>query len=135
MESLFDFGPPPRCPAPYNAAADVLAAGRATPEAVALKVVGGAQADTWTFARLEGAVLGLAGTLGGLGLPPGARVLFRLGNTVEFPVAFLACLAAGLVPVPPAQGLTETAVTKRAAALRPDLVPAAAGVALPLGFR
>ncbi len=134
MESIFDLGPPPPCPVPYNAAADVLAAARATPDAVALEVVGGAHADIWTFARLEGAVLGLAGTLGGLGLPQGARVLFRLGNTVEFPVAFLACLAAGLVPVPTAQGLTQSEVTKLAAALRPDMVLAAEGVALPGEF-
>jgi len=46
----------------------------------------------------------------GMGLRPGDIVLMRLGNTVDFPLAYLGALAAGLVPVPTAAALTEPEV-------------------------
>ncbi len=91
------------CPAPFNLADHVLSAGRAQPDKIALAVLGPARAERWSFARLEAAVRGMAGGLSALGLTPGDRVLLRLGNTPEFPVAFLGCVAAGLIPVPTAE--------------------------------
>jgi len=39
-----------------------------------------------------------------LGLKPQDRVLMRLGNTIDFPITFLAAISVGLIPVPsPAQ--------------------------------
>jgi hypothetical protein len=52
------------------------------------------------------------------GLQPGDRVLLRLGNTVDFPVAFLGAVAADLVPVPTAAGLTEGEITRLARSSR-----------------
>ncbi|MFW5642249.1 MAG: AMP-binding protein, partial [Roseicyclus sp.] len=121
------------CPDPFNLAAYVLEAGRRDPEKVALAVIGPARAERWSYARLTRAVEGMAGALLARGLAPGDRVLLRLGNTVEFPVAFLGAVAAGLVPVPTAAGLTEGEITRLADLVAPAAVLAAPGIALPAG--
>ncbi|MCK8462304.1 acyl--CoA ligase [Aliiroseovarius sp. S1339] len=87
----------------------------------------------WTFAQLDRAVRGLAGGLLARGLTPGDRVLLRLGNTVDFPLAFLGAIAAGLVPVPTSSQLTEAEITKMAAMIDPKLIIADQGIALPSG--
>jgi acyl-coenzyme A synthetase/AMP-(fatty) acid ligase len=75
--------------------------------------------DTWRYAELEAAVRGTATGLLDLGLEPGALVLMRLGNTVDFPIAYLGALAAGLVPVPTSAQLTVPEVTRMVAELAP----------------
>lgn len=107
MLSLYDEGPAPPCPAPFNLAAYVLGAGRATPDKDALVIIGGAEVERWTYGAVISAVRGIASGLRAEGLAPGDRVLMRLGNTVEFPFAFMGALAAGLVPVPTSAALTE----------------------------
>ncbi|WP_416915976.1 MAG: class I adenylate-forming enzyme family protein [Roseicyclus sp.] len=119
------------CPSPYNLAQDVLAAGRATPDKIALAVLGPARADRWSFARLERAVLGLAGALLAQGFVPGDRMLLRLGNTPEFPVAFLGAIAAGLVPIPTAEGLTPPELDRLMPLIAPRAILAAPGITLP----
>ncbi|WP_372603978.1 AMP-binding protein, partial [Actibacterium sp.] len=131
MLSLFDDGAFAPCPAPFNLAGYVLAQAAAQPDKIALAVVGPRGAERWSYARLEAAVLGVAGGLAAMGLPPGAPVLLRLGNTVDFPIAFLAAIAAGLMPVPTAAALTGPEISKLAAELDPALVIAGPGVALP----
>lgn len=121
----------PPCPAPFNLAAHVLARAGTLAEKTALQIVRPTGAEIWSYARLEMAVRGTATGLLRLGLAPGARVLLRLGNTPEFPVAFLGAIAAGLVPVPTSAQLTRVEITKMAMGLRPDLVIAGEGVALP----
>jgi acyl-coenzyme A synthetase/AMP-(fatty) acid ligase len=121
------------CPDTFNLAAYVLEPGRADPDKVALAVIGPARAERWSFARLTRAVGGMAGALRAEGLRPGDRVLLRLGNTVEFPVAFLGAIAAGLVPVPTAAGLTAGEITTLARLVAPAAVLAAPGIALPEG--
>ena len=73
---------------------------------VKIEVIGG-QVQPWTFGQLRRVVLGTAGGLASRGLPAGSRVLMRLGNTVDFPVAYLAAIAADLVPVPTSASLTR----------------------------
>ncbi|SUZ30662.1 Benzoate--CoA ligase [Roseibaca ekhonensis] len=119
------------CPAPFNMAAYVLAAGALTPDKIALEILRASGAERWSFARLESAVRGTGTGLAALGLPPGARVLLRLGNSVDFPLAYLGALAVGLVPVPTSTALTAPEITTMARALSPALVIAAEGVALP----
>lgn len=119
------------CPSPFNLADYVLTAGRATPDKIALAVLGPARAERWSFARLEAAVLGMAGALVARGFAPGDRVLLRLGNTPEFPVAFLGCIAAGLVPVPTAEGLTEPELDRLTPLVAPAAILAGPGVSLP----
>ncbi len=122
---------PPTVPAPYNMAQDVLAAGAACPDKIALQVLRASGAERWSFARLTEAVRGTATGLQAHGLKPGDRVLLRLGNSVDFPIAFLGAIAAGLVPVPTSAQLTGPEITAMARALDPALVVAGDGVALP----
>ncbi|MCO8144359.1 acyl--CoA ligase [Rhodovulum tesquicola] len=131
MRAIYDEGAPPPCPTPFNLAAHVLAPAACTPEKVALAVIGPHGAERWSYARLEAAVLGLAAGLAGMGLEPGARVLLRLGNGVEFPIGFLGAIAAGLVPVPTSALLTTLEITKLAAEIEPAVILAGPGVALP----
>lgn len=133
MLSRVDDGAPPPCPAPFNLAEDVLAAGLATPDRIALQILRPVGAERWSHARLRAAVLGTGAGLLAQGLVPGDRVLMRLGNTADFPVLFLGAIAAGLVPVPTSAQLTAPEVTALADALRPALVVAGAGVARPAG--
>ena len=131
MLSIFDHGPPPPCPTPFNLAEDVLAAGAATPDRPALLLVRPTGAESWSHARLTAAVRGTGAGLLALGLRPGDRVLMRLGNTVEFPVLFLGAIAAGLVPVPTSAQLTRPEVEAITQVIRPALIAAGDGIALP----
>lgn len=131
MLSIHDDGPPPPCPVPFNMAHYVLSGGATQPDKIALAIVGPSGAERWSFARLERAVRGVATGLIARGLAPGDRVLLRLGNTVDFPIAFLGSIAAGLLPVPSSAQLTQTEITPMAADLAPALIIADDGIALP----
>ncbi|MCA8880088.1 MAG: acyl--CoA ligase [Rhodobacteraceae bacterium] len=131
MRSVFDAGPQPPCPRPFNLAAHVLGRADADPEKPALVILGPGGAAEWGYGRLADTVRRSAGGLRGRGLAPGDRVLLRIGNRVEFPLAFLAAIAAGLVPVPTSAQLTEPEITAIAAEIAPRLIVAEPGVALP----
>lgn len=122
MLSIFEQGPFKPCPSPFNLAAHVLRHSARLAGKTALSVLdGGASAD-WSYARLEAAVRGTGTGLLRAGLVPGDIVLMRLGNTVEFPIAYLGTIAAGLVPVPTSAQLTETETARMIAELRPAAV-------------
>lgn len=123
--------PWPPCPAPFNLAAHVLAAGAATPDRLALAVVRPTGAERWSYARLIAAVRGCGTGLLASGLQPGDRILLRLANTPRFPVAYLGAIAAGLVPVVTFGAATEVEVSRMAGAIAPKAVLAEAGLALP----
>ena len=112
-------------------AAHVLGRADATPDKVALAVLGLSGAERWSFGRIKEAVLGTATGLLNAGLAPGDIVLMRLGNTVEFPIAYLACLSVGLVPVPTSSQLTETEVAGIIATLTPKAILLGDGIACP----
>ncbi len=131
MLSLHNDHTAPPCPAPFNLAAYVLAQAARLPDKTALAIVSPTGADGWSYARLERAVRGVAGGLQAMGLPDGARVLLRLGNTVDFPIAYLGAIAAGLMPVPTSAQLTGPEITKLAVDIDPALIIAGPGVALP----
>jgi acyl-coenzyme A synthetase/AMP-(fatty) acid ligase len=131
MLSIFDHGPPPPCPAPFNLAAHVLRHAAARAQAPALEVLGDKRAETWSFAQLNAAVRGTGTGLRDAGLEPGDIVLMRLGNTVDFPIAYLAAIAAGVVPVPTSSQLTEPEVARIIADLSPAAILAAPDVATP----
>ncbi|MFD3189228.1 class I adenylate-forming enzyme family protein [Sedimentitalea sp. HM32M-2] len=121
MLSIYDQGPPRPCPAPFNLAAHVLGRAESLPDKLALAILGPADAQTWSYARLEQAVRATGTGLLATGLSPGDLVLMRLGNTVDFPIAYLGAIAVGLVPVPTSTQLTEP----ETAAMIADLSPAA----------
>ena len=117
--------PPPR----FNMAAHVLAQAGVRADHPALIVPGD---GVLTYAALEQAVRGTA-----TGLlrhaAPGGRILMRLGNTPDFPICYLACITAGLIPVPTSSQLTVPEVTKMAKELSPALIVQADGIAAPEG--
>ena len=123
MHSVYDqglFAPPPR---PFNMAAHVLRHAETLAEKEALVIVAPDQtAEVWTYKALASAVRGTAAGLLQHGLTPGDKVMLRLGNTVDFPIAYLGALAAGLVPVPTAASLTVPEVAKMSARIKPDLI-------------
>ena len=118
-------------PRSFNLAAHVLGKAARQPDKTALSVVGHDTADHWTYGQLQSAVLGTATGLLSLGLTAGDRVLLRLGNTPDFPIAFLACLAVDLVPVPTSAQLTRAEITALAAMLGPKMIIAQDGITLP----
>ncbi|MBV0912138.1 class I adenylate-forming enzyme family protein [Anianabacter salinae] len=131
MDAIFDAGAPPACPSPFNMAAHVLGRAEALADKIALAVVTPAGAERWSYGRLEAAVRGTATGLLRAGAQPGERVLMRLGNTVDFPITYLAALAVDLIPVPTSAQLTVREVGKIAAEITPALIVSGDGVALP----
>ncbi len=131
MLSVFDKGAYPPCPAPFNLAAFVL--GRATELAdkTALAVISPDGAESWSYGALEAAVRGSATGLLQSGLKPGDILLMRLGNTVDFPIAYLGAITAGIVPVPTSSQLTAPEVQKMIDALAPAAILLGDGVACP----
>ncbi|WP_299420346.1 class I adenylate-forming enzyme family protein [uncultured Shimia sp.] len=122
MSSVFDQGPPPPCPPSFNMAAHVLRHADRLADKEALCILSSETRESWTFGALKSAILGTGTGLLRSGLTPGDRVLMRLGNTVEFPIAYLACIAVGLIPVPTSSELTEAEVTKMAETLSPAAI-------------
>nr|WP_244867487.1 class I adenylate-forming enzyme family protein [Vannielia litorea] len=119
------------CPSPFNMAAYVLDPAQENPSKTALVIAGLSKAKRWRFGEIRAHVSAIAAGLLKRGLEPGDRVLLRLGNTVEFPLAYLGAIWAGLVPVPTSAALTVPEITAIAAELRPALVIAGDGVPLP----
>ncbi len=118
--AIFDHGPMSApCPTPFNLAAHVLAQADQQPDKVALAVLGPEQAQNWTYARLKSAILGTGTGLLNAGFKPGDILLMRLGNTVEFPIAYLGAIAVGLVPVPTSSQLTAPEVARMIDQLSP----------------
>ena len=131
MRALYDAGEPPDIPDPYNLAADVLARAEDRADRLALAVISTSGAARWRYGALAQAVRGIAAGFCAQGLVPGDRVLMRLGNEVEFPLAYLGAIWAGLVPIPASAALTVREIGRIAAETRPTLIVAAPDVSLP----
>lgn len=116
------------CPSPFNLAAYALAAARTRPDHPALVLPG--TDISYSYRALARAVQGAAQMIAAR-TTPGARILLRLGNRPEFPIAFLAAIAAGRVAVPTAAALTVPEITRTARALDPALIIAEPELALP----
>lgn len=112
-------------------AAHVLSRGMETPDKIALRILGPESSEDWRHSEILQAVLGTATGLLARGCVPGDRVLMRLGNTVDFPLAYLGALAAGLVPVPTSTALTVGEVAPMIDTLNPALILRDAQVACP----
>lgn len=122
MLSVFDQGPSAPCPTPFNLAAHVLGRADETPDKIALAVLALSGSQRWSYGKLKAAVLGTGTGLLNEGLKPGDRILMRLGNTVEFPIAYLGAIAVGLIPLPTSSQLTEGEVAKIIADVDPKAV-------------
>ena len=120
-------------PAPFNMAAYVLDHSTQTPDKTALSIVTLDGSTDWTYGALRGAVLGFATGLLQLGLSAGDTVLLRLGNSVDFPIAYLATIAVGMIPVPTSAQLTVPEVTRIAKERSPSLIVSDGLTTLPDG--
>lgn len=112
-------------------AAYVLSRAQELGDKPALEVIGGDACEILTYGALHDRVTRVAGGLRALGLSQGDRVLFRLGNTPDFPIAYLACIWAGLVPIPASSQLTQSEATEIAHQTSPALILHQADVSLP----
>jgi benzoate-CoA ligase len=90
---------PPRVEIPrdYNAAHDLLARNAARPGKVAF--VDASSGAELTYGELSGQAHRFADSLRTAGLGPETRVLLAMLDTLEWPVVFLGCILAGVVPV------------------------------------
>lgn len=108
MKAVLDLSPAPQCPTQFNLSEYVLDAGRATPKKIALTVYENGLPNHYTYAALTQAVLGTATGLSAAGVEAGDRVMLRIGNTIDFPVCFLALAALDAIAMP-----TSTALSSR----------------------
>ena len=113
-------------------AAYILATHRAPPNKIAIEVLGAAS-EMLTYAELRAQVAGIATGLLEDGLRPGDRLLMRLGNRLEFPLAYLGAIWAGIIPVPTSAQLTGDEAAVLCDACAPQAILAQDGVALPSG--
>ncbi len=90
---------PPRVEIPrdYNAAHDLLA--RNTGRAGKLAFIDAASGATLSYGELDDQSHRFANALRAQGFAPESRVLLAMLDTPEWPVAFLGCILAGVVPV------------------------------------
>jgi acyl-coenzyme A synthetase/AMP-(fatty) acid ligase len=95
----------------FNLAAFCLADNAARrPGKTALILAGAGSDRRLTYGQLDLAVRRLAAGFSSLGFPPGARVLIRLGNDLDYALSFFALIAAGLVALPASAQLTAEEV-------------------------
>ena len=119
------------CPSDFNMAEYVLAHADVTPEKVVLSVLSNSGARRISYAQMKSDVLGVAQGLLSTGVEPDDRVLMRLGNTVDFPITYLAAIAIGAVPVPTSSVLTKTEVAKIITDIDPTVIVHDGACALP----
>ncbi len=95
----------------FNLAAFCLADNAARrPGKTALILAGAGSDRRLTYGELDLAVRRLAAGFSSLGFPPGARVLIRLENDLDYVISFFALIAAGLVALPASSQLTAEEV-------------------------
>lgn len=133
MQSLTTPTPQAPCPDPFNMAAYVLNGSGAPDDKIALAVLALSGAERWSYGKLRSAALGTGTGLLNAGLQPGDRVMLRLGNTVDFPLAFLGAIAAGLIPVPTSSQLTAPEAGKLAQIIQPAAILQSPDVPAPEG--
>jgi benzoate-CoA ligase len=90
---------PPRVEIPrdYNAAHDLLRRNAARPDKVAY--IDAASGGQLTYSQLEEQSRRFASALRQRGFTPETRVMLAMLDTLEWPVAFLGCILAGVVPI------------------------------------
>ena len=111
----------PTCPTPFNLAQYVLCNAQPRPDKIALEILG-SEPEAWSYRALTDAVLGVATGLVQSGLQSGAIVMLRLGNTADFPIAYLGVIAAGMIACPTSSALTPSEITKMTGTIQPQAI-------------
>ncbi len=119
-------GTPEPCPAAFNMAAySVRDPARRDETGDALIVVDGDAPDTarltLSFVQVDDAVRRAASALRAAGIARGDRVLIRLGDGPDFPIAFFGAIAAGAVAMPLSSQLSAAELAAIAADAQPRL--------------
>jgi acyl-CoA synthetase (AMP-forming)/AMP-acid ligase II len=91
-------------------AAYVLSAASKTPHKIALTVYEAGIVRRYSYAQLAQAVFGAATGLRQAGIRADDRVMLRIGNSVDFPVCFLALAALDAIAMPCSITLTDREV-------------------------
>lgn len=120
MLSLVQSDRYPPAPRQFNLAAYVLAHADRLGDKTALRIIGMQGSDSFDYRFLKRAVLGTATGLRAL-VQPGQRIILQLGNTPEFPIAFLGAIAAGIVPVSLSRALSGHEYSNVVKTIRPAL--------------
>ena len=131
MLSIYDEGPCPPCPLKFNLAGHVLGRADELPDKTALNLIYPESNETWSYSQLKKAVLGTSAGLLKSGLLPGDRIVMRIGNTIEFPIAYLGAIAVGIVPIPTSPQLTESEVNRIISSSTPKAILHDLGVSCP----
>ncbi|RYG06794.1 MAG: benzoate-CoA ligase family protein, partial [Burkholderiales bacterium] len=84
-------------PRDYNAAHDLLERNAGRPEKTAF--INAATGEQLRFGEVTEQAHRFANALRGLGFAPETRILLAMLDTPQWPVAFLGCILAGVVPV------------------------------------
>lgn len=124
---------PPPCPERFNMAQHVMQAGRATPDRIALQVIGepGQVLERWSFAELDQTIQTVAGGLAAHGLRAGQRIALRLGNSLDFPLIFFAAQHLGAVPIAISSQLSAAELMPLLHLTQPDMIARDAALTLP----
>lgn len=112
--SIYQTTSPEPCPQSFNLAQYVLEAANKTPDHSALEILEapGKVHEQWTYSELARAIRGTATGLANTGVKPGDKLVLRLGNTADFPIAFLAAITLGAIPVPTSAQLTTPEIDR-----------------------
>ena len=130
MTAIFETSPCEPCPKHFNLAAYVLSHADILNDKIALSILSLEEPEDWSYRELKAAILGTGHGLLELGLKPGQKLILRLGNTVDFPIAYLAAIAVGIYPIPVSSQLTMSELQK----LCTDLSPSAVCIDPDFGF-
>ena len=131
MISLFDNGKHSPCPNKFNLAKYVLSHSNQKDSKCALELISDPQNLKWSYQDLLHHVCSKAELLKEYGIVENDKVLLRLGNTVNFPVMFLACIWSGVIPVPTSSQLTRTEINKIESLIEPKLIISGENIVLP----
>ena len=131
MVSLFNSSKQLPCPDKFNLAKYVLSYSDNNSSKCALELIASPQNLKWSYEDLLHQVCSKARLLREHGIVENDRVLLRLGNTVNFPVMFLACIWSGVIPVPTSSQLTKTEINKIESLVNPKLIIAGKNIVLP----
>lgn len=105
--SICDFGPPPKAPQNFNLAQYVLQHAEDLRDKTAITIARSADDfEGLSYRQIAKAVRQTAGGLHAQGIKPGERVLLRIGNSMDFPISFLASISLGAVAVPTSSTLS-----------------------------
>ncbi len=129
MTSILDLRPAPICPDSFNLADYVMHGGQ--DHKVALRQPGDPLRESITFGDLRSVISNTAAALQKKRIGAGDYVMLRLGNTIEFPVVFLALAALGAIPVITSAQATQAEVDQMLAQVPVQAMVFAQNVALP----